>query len=87
MIYLIYCSARCRSLREAAVDLALDAGALLDVPSLQGEGQRALSCGLHRISGEAAVQEFPDVVKDRLTEDDEDPGIQDGVKCREAESH
>lgn len=75
------------SLREAAVDLALDAGAVFDVSSLHGEGQGVLSCGLYCISGEAAVKEFPDVVEDCFTEDDENPGVQDGVKCREAESH
>lgn len=75
------------SLREAAVDLALDAGAVFDVSRLHWEGQGVLSCGLYCISGEAAVKEFPDMVEDCLTEDDEDPGVQDGVKCREAESH
>lgn len=75
------------SLREAAVDLALDAGAVFDVSSLHWEGQGVLSCGLYCVSGEAAAQQLPDVVEDRLTEDDEDPRVQDGVKCREAESH
>ncbi len=70
------------SLGKAAVDLSLDAGAVFGISSLHGEGQGVLSCGLHWVSGEAAAEECPDVVEDRLTEDDEDPGVQDGVKCR-----
>lgn len=66
------------------VDLALDAGAVFNVFSLKLLG--ALSCGLHCFSGEAAAEQSPDVVEDRLTEDDEDPRVQDGVKRREAES-
>lgn len=66
------------------VDLALDAGAVFDcVSSLKLLG--ALSCGLYCFSGEAAAEQSPDVVEDCLTEDDEDPRVQDGVKCREAE--